>query len=100
MHPRRGNRTAIASLVGQCLEFLRRFLLNAGQLGDRRLHHRGRQQFGLKMLAVATEDSLTPYQLKPVQAVVGWKDRGVADQCDNRSRRDCPLCKGRRLHAG
>jgi cytochrome c biogenesis protein CcmG, thiol:disulfide interchange protein DsbE len=35
-------------------------------------YYRGRQQFGLKMLAVATEDSLTPYQLKPVQAVVGF----------------------------
>jgi cytochrome c biogenesis protein CcmG/thiol:disulfide interchange protein DsbE len=35
-------------------------------------YYRGRQQFGLKMLAVATEDSLTPSQLAPVQKVVGF----------------------------
>jgi cytochrome c biogenesis protein CcmG/thiol:disulfide interchange protein DsbE len=33
---------------------------------------RARQEFGLKMFAVATEDSLTPYQLAPVQKVVGF----------------------------
>jgi cytochrome c biogenesis protein CcmG, thiol:disulfide interchange protein DsbE len=34
--------------------------------------YRGRQQFGLKMFAVATEDSLTPFQLRPVQKVVSF----------------------------
>jgi len=35
-------------------------------------YFRARQQFGLKMLAVATEDSLTPFQLLPVQKVVSF----------------------------
>jgi cytochrome c biogenesis protein CcmG/thiol:disulfide interchange protein DsbE len=34
--------------------------------------YRGRSQFGLKMFAVATEDSLTPTQLIPVQKVVSF----------------------------
>jgi cytochrome c biogenesis protein CcmG/thiol:disulfide interchange protein DsbE len=34
--------------------------------------YRGRSQFGLKMFAVATEDSLTPTQLMPVQKVVSF----------------------------
>jgi cytochrome c biogenesis protein CcmG/thiol:disulfide interchange protein DsbE len=34
--------------------------------------YRRRQQFGLKMFAVATEDSLTPFQLMPVQKVVSF----------------------------
>jgi cytochrome c biogenesis protein CcmG, thiol:disulfide interchange protein DsbE len=34
--------------------------------------YRARSQFGLKMYAVATEDSLSPYQLAPVQKVVSF----------------------------
>ena len=34
--------------------------------------YRGRNQFGLKVFAVATEDSLTPFQLAPVQKVVSF----------------------------
>jgi cytochrome c biogenesis protein CcmG, thiol:disulfide interchange protein DsbE len=35
-------------------------------------YYRSRNQFGLKMFAVATEDSLAPYQLKPLQKVVSF----------------------------
>jgi cytochrome c biogenesis protein CcmG, thiol:disulfide interchange protein DsbE len=34
--------------------------------------YRARGQYGLKMFAVATEDSLTPFQLAPVQKVVSF----------------------------
>ena len=34
--------------------------------------YRASNQFGLKMFAVATEDSLSPYQLAPVQKVVSF----------------------------
>jgi thiol-disulfide isomerase/thioredoxin len=34
--------------------------------------YRARNQFGLKMFAVATEDSLSPFQLAPVQKVVSF----------------------------
>jgi thiol-disulfide isomerase/thioredoxin len=35
-------------------------------------YYRKQQQFGLKIFAVATEDSLDPNQLKPVQKVVSF----------------------------
>jgi thiol-disulfide isomerase/thioredoxin len=35
-------------------------------------YYRKQQQFGLKMFAVATEDSVPPFQLKPVQKVVSF----------------------------
>jgi peroxiredoxin len=35
-------------------------------------YYRKRQQFGLKMFAVATEDSLTPLQLMPVQKLISF----------------------------